>query len=64
LWEATFGGEDGKRINPGEWWDEIIPTDKLPELFGETLVALALPVWVTQIDGLKAYFAKHVILRR
>jgi hypothetical protein len=61
-WEATFGGEDGKGINPGEWWDEIIATDKLPELFGETLVSLALPVWATQIDGLKAYFAKYGIL--
>ena len=60
-WEATFGGEAGRGINPGEWWEEIVPTDKLPELFGETLVELALPIWATQIEGLRTYFTKHGI---
>jgi 23S rRNA U2552 (ribose-2'-O)-methylase RlmE/FtsJ len=60
-WEATFGGEDGKGINPLEWWEEIVLTDHLPTLFGEKLLQLALPVWKTQIAGLEEYFIKNGI---
>jgi hypothetical protein len=52
-WEATFGGEDGGGVKLGEWWEEIVPTDQLPKLFGERFIQLALPMWKIQIKGLK-----------
>jgi hypothetical protein len=60
-WEATFGGEDGKGTKLGEWWEEIVNTEQLPELFGTRLIQLALPVWKRQIQGLKRYFKKKRI---
>jgi hypothetical protein len=60
-WTATFGGEDGKGINPFEWWEEIVPTDHLPTLFGEELLQLGLPIWRTQVSGLVEYLTRNGI---
>ena len=60
-WTATFGGDDGKGINPVEWWEEIVVTDHLPSLFGEELFQLALPVWRTQVTGLQEHLTKNGI---
>lgn len=60
-WDATFGGDEGKGTNPLEWWEEIVKTDHLPDLFGERLLELALPIWRTQIDGLEEYFIMNGI---
>jgi len=60
-WEATFGGEEGNGTNPVEWWRGIFSTESLPELFGEKLIQLAIPVWDIQITGLKSYFRKNGI---
>jgi len=51
-WQATFGGEDRQGINPLEWWEDIVESERLPPLFGERLVELAAPMWITQIEGL------------
>ena len=61
-WESTFGGPDGAGVNPGEWWAKIFPTEELPELFGATVVDLAVPLWQTQIRGLEQYFIKHGVV--
>ena len=61
-WEATFGGENGNGRNPDEWWTEIFSTEDLPNLFGERLIQLAMPVWLTQIEGMKSYFRQHGII--
>jgi hypothetical protein len=58
-WETTFGGQDGKGANVGEWWEEIFQTDDLPQLFGEKLIQLSLPLWEIQSEGLKNYFIKN-----
>jgi hypothetical protein len=58
-WEATFGGENGSGTNPLEWWREIFSTEDLPELFGEKLIEIAIPVWEIQTAGMKSYFQKH-----
>jgi hypothetical protein len=58
-WKATFGGQDGKGVNLGEWWEEIVKTDDLPELFGERLIQLTLPLWEIQSEGLKKYLIKN-----
>ena len=58
-WEATFGGENENGINPLEWWREIFSTEDLPNLYGEKLIQLAMPVWAIQIEGMRSYFRKH-----
>jgi 23S rRNA U2552 (ribose-2'-O)-methylase RlmE/FtsJ len=60
-WKTTFGGQDGKGVNVGEWWEEIVRTEDLPELFGERLIQLSLPLWEIQTEGLKKYFGSNGI---
>jgi len=33
-----------ERINPLEWWEDIVESERLPPLFGERLVDLAAPM--------------------
>ena len=60
-WEATFDGEEGNDINSIERWRGIFSTESLPELFGEKLIQLTMPVWDIQITGRKSYFQKNGI---
>ena len=58
-WDASFGGEEGKGRWISEWWDEIVKSEDLPELFGTRYIDLITPVWETQLEGLKTHFQRN-----
>jgi FtsJ-like methyltransferase len=59
-WEASFGSGEDNWVN--EWWDEIVKSEGLPQLFGKRFITLITPVWETQIEGLKTHFRKHKVI--